>query len=151
MTNIRFRKSLAILAVAIVPVLSLTASPVEAKSKGSIEKMENALSAAGFVARPANTPARQAMLSRLPADKFARKVKDDKVLYVYADPKVCGCIYVGDQQAYGTFQRDAAAKKLADEQLWAAQDYNDPAWSWGAWGPWGGRYARFGFGHWRGW
>jgi hypothetical protein len=137
-------------AIATTAATLLTVSPAMAASKGSITKIENSLSAAGFEARPANTPKRQAMLVKLPADKFAMRTKADTIFYVYPDPKVCNCIYVGDQQAYGAYQKAVAAKKIADEQSLSAAEYNDPAWDWGAWGPWGHRFGHFGFGR-RGW
>ena len=55
--------------------------------------------------------------------------------YVYADPLVCRCLYVGSQQAYGQYRQNAQQQKLADEQATTAQMYSDPSWSWGAWGP----------------
>ncbi len=133
--------------VAVAALLPLAAAPAHAKSTKSIEKEENNLAAAGFIQRPANTPARTAMLARLPANKFVRRVNGDDVTYVYADPKACNCLYVGTQQAYGQFQQEMQAKKLADEREFAAQDYQDASWDWGAWGPWGGgwRFGRFGW------
>ena len=47
---------------------------------------EDKLSAAGFLIRPANIPEREAMLARLPANKFVRRTSGDSVHYVYADP-----------------------------------------------------------------
>jgi hypothetical protein len=66
-----------------------------------VERHEDNLAAAGFIVRPANTPERQAMLKRLPANRFIRRTDGDTVDYVYSDPLVCGCLYVGTQQAYG--------------------------------------------------
>jgi hypothetical protein len=64
------------------------------------------LAAAGFVVRPANTPARQAMLKRLPANRFVQRAHGDSIHYVYADPLVCSCLYVGTQHAYDQYKRD---------------------------------------------
>lgn len=102
-----------------------------------INKREDDLAAAGFIVKPANTPERQQMLSRLPPDKFVQRVHGDSVHYVYADPVVCHCLYVGTQQAYGQFKQHEQQQHLADEQMMTAQMYSDPAWNWGAWGPWG--------------
>jgi hypothetical protein len=148
MLSQNFIRSVSSLAVTATAGLLFAAAPANAASKGSIQKMEGRLAAAGFVARPANTPKRQAMIVRLPADKFATRTNGDTISYVYADPKVCNCIYVGDQQAYGVYQRAIAVQKLADEQRMTAEEFNDPAWEWGAWGMGGGR---FGFGGRRGW
>jgi len=116
----------------------------------AVSQREDNLAAAGFVVRPANTPARQAMLKRLPPHKFVQRGNGDHVHYVYADPLVCSCLYVGSQQAYNQFKRDQQQKQLADEQQMTAQMYSDSAWNWGAWGPWGAEYG-FGVGDDMGW
>ncbi len=59
----------------------------------------------------------------------------DDVHYVYADPLVCNCLYVGTQQAYGAFKQPEQQQYIGDEQELAASEYNDAAWNWGAWGP----------------
>ena len=109
------------------------------------EKDDN-LAAAGFIIRPANTPERQAMLAKLPPNHFVQRVKGDAVHYVYADPLVCGCLYVGSQQAYSQYKQHEQQQHLADEQQMTAQTYSDAAWNWGAWGPWGPEYG-FGYGY----
>jgi hypothetical protein len=106
-----------------------------------ISEHEDRLSAAGFIVRPANTPARQAMLHKLPADKFVRREHGDTIHYVYADPVVCGCLYVGTQEAYNKFKANELARQLVDEQQITADTYADAAWDWGAWGPWGAGFA----------
>jgi hypothetical protein len=112
-----------------------------------ITEHEDKLSAAGFVIKPANTPERQAMLTRLPAHKFVMRQNGDTIHYVYADPLVCGCLYVGTQQAYNQYKANQLAQHLADEQLMSAQAYSDATWSWPAWGPWGpGPVAGFVYG-----
>jgi hypothetical protein len=102
-----------------------------------VSEHEDNLAAAGFVVRPANTPERQDMLKRLPPHKFVQRVSGDTVHYIYADPLVCGCLYVGTQQAFAQYKLHEQQQNLADEQLMTAQTYSDPAWSWNAWGPWG--------------
>jgi hypothetical protein len=111
-----------------------------------ITQHEDNLAAAGFVVKPANTPERQAMLKRLPANHFVKRVHEDIVHYVYSDPLVCGCLYVGSQQAYDQYKRDQMERHLADEQQMTADTYSDAAWNWNAWGPWGPGYG-FGYGY----
>jgi len=116
-----------------------------------VAEHEDRLSAAGFIIKPANTPERQAMLARLPGDKFVMRQNGDSIHYVYADPLVCGCLYVGTQQAYNQYKTDELAQRLADEQQLTAQTYSDASWSWGAWGPWGpNQEFGFAYGSW-GW
>lgn len=100
-----------------------------------VAQKEDNLAAAGFMVRPANTPERQAMLSRLPPNHFVQRVHGESVTFVYADPLVCNCLYVGSQQAYDAYKAHQQQQRIADEQAMTAQSYSDSAWNWGAWGP----------------
>jgi hypothetical protein len=60
-----------------------------------VTQPEDNLAAAGFIIRPANTPERKAMLSRLPPNRFVKRKKGDIIHYIYADLLVGGCLYVG--------------------------------------------------------
>ena len=135
---------LGILAGLVLGVCALTACETQQQQ---VKQHEDLLSAAGFILRPANTPERQAMLKRLPPHKFVRRVNGDVVHYVYADPLVCGCLYVGSQQAYNQYKANELQRHLADEQQMTAETYSDAAWNWGAWGgPWGGPGFGFAYG-----
>lgn len=111
----------------------------------AIQSREDKLSAAGFIVKPANTPERQAMLKRLPPNQFVQRQNGDTIHYVYSDPIVCGCLYVGTQQAYNQYRANQLAQNLANEQQMNAQIYQDAAWNWNAWGPWGPVNPGFGF------
>lgn len=147
--NVRHKSILASALLGAVTILAI--QPALAKEKPSISRKENSLLAAGFEVRPANTPERQEMLSRLPKRTFVRNVQGDNVAYVYADPAGCNCLYVGTQQAYGTYQRDKQDARIAQQQEFAAQAYQDDRWNWGAWGPWGDSWGPWGFGWRHGW
>src|SRR4051812_269433 len=67
----------------------------------------NLFTAAGFVVQYANTPAKLAHLRRLPPDKMVTRSRNGKKYYVYADPTICQCAYVGTLQAYRNFQNGA--------------------------------------------
>ena len=97
------------------------------------EDRENLLSAAGFAVRPANTPARIASLRSLPANKVVQQTTSGTVRYVYADPLVCACLYVGDQAAFGRYRQEMFQRQLANEQSMTAQ-MNQSAWDEGPWG-----------------
>jgi hypothetical protein len=143
----------AILAVAIVAGMAVGAGSLTAceSPQQRVEQREDLLSAAGFIVRPANTPERQAMLHRLPPHKFVQRVNGDVIHYVYADPLVCGCLYVGTQQAYNQYKANQLQQNLADEQSMTAQTYSDASWNWGAWGPWTGPGFGFAYGPPYGW
>lgn len=100
-----------------------------------VQGRENMLAAAGFTIRPADTPARQAELKRLPPHKFIYQDHDGKTVYVYSDPTVCDCLYIGSEQAYQKYRQFAFQKQIADEQIEAAQMAPGWGWGWGAWGP----------------
>ena len=101
---------------------------------------EDMMTASGFKFVPVNTPARQAAFKTLPPHQFVRQIKDGKVIYVYADPTICACLYVGGQKAYGTYNRRRLDKRLADEQAQAAAENQMVVsemyggWDWGMWG-----------------
>ena len=118
---------LAVLALSLV--IAACQSPQQ-----KIAGKEDLLVAAGFKFRPADTPQRQATLRQLPPHMFSRQTRDGRVFYIYPDPTVCACLYVGDQAAYGTYRKYVFEKRLADEQALTA---NEMAMSWD-WGPWGG-------------
>jgi hypothetical protein len=99
-------------------------------------QQEDDLSAAGFSVRIADTAERQEMLNRLPANQFVQRVSGNSVHYVYADPVVCGCLYIGTQQDFDQYVRNQQLD-FAQAQRIAFLDFYDAAWNWDAWGPWG--------------
>jgi hypothetical protein len=104
--------------------------------QNDIIQHEDNLSGAGFVVRLANTAERQAMLHRLPANQFVRRESGGVILYVYADPVACSCLYVGNQQAFDRYVSNQQWDLYGQEKI-AALAYYDAAWNWDAWGPWG--------------
>ena len=104
--------------------------------KQKIADKENMLVASGFKFVPANTPQRQAAFQQLPPNRFSRQMRDGRVFYVYPDPKVCVCLYVGDQQAFATYRKNMFEKNLADEQAMTANEMAMNDWDWGPWGGW---------------
>lgn len=128
------RSSLACLSVLAGVGLLLTGCATPAQRA---EDQENLLAAAGFTQLPANTPERRNSLNALPPDRVVRTVHGDRVAYVFADPLVCDCLYVGDQRAWGNYQRELLQLHVAEEQEMAAQMNESAAmnWNWGPWGP----------------
>jgi hypothetical protein len=64
----------------------------------------NLFTASGFVVRYADTPAKWEHLKRFPPDKLVTRTRNGKKYYVYADPTICRCAYVGTPEAYRAFQ-----------------------------------------------
>ena len=103
--------------------------------KQDARKTESVLAAAGFQMKPADTPDRVAHLQLLRPFKMVPHDRNGTLLYVYADPKACKCIWVGDQAAYQRYQQLAIQQQLAQEQMMTAQMNEDAAMNWGLWGP----------------
>jgi hypothetical protein len=110
-----------------------------ASTKERVQEKEDLLAAAGFVMRPANTPARESELTSLPRHKFVTRVKGGNVEYLYADPVVCNCLYTGDQKAFGNYKHELFERHLANQQQLTAEMYQEPpGWWYGwRWRPWG--------------
>jgi hypothetical protein len=51
---------------------------------------------AGFVMRPANTAEQLERIKRVPPRRFVARIKNGKRYYIYADPELCKCVFVGD-------------------------------------------------------
>jgi hypothetical protein len=79
------------------------------------------LAAAGFRPVPANTPQRQATRARLPPHKFAHLTRNNTVVYFYADPTICVCLYFGSQAAYDRYRANVFQKNLANEQAFTTE------------------------------
>jgi hypothetical protein len=122
MTMLQIRATVAIIAACVA--VSACAAQVQNK--------EDMLAAAGFTLVPANTPQRQTALATLPPHKFVRQVRNNTVIFTYADPTICDCLYVGNQAVYDRYRSEVFAKNLANEQQMTAQ-INEM--NWGPWGP----------------
>ena len=97
-----------------------------------VEQKEDMLAAAGFTLVPANTPQRQASLASLPPHKFVHQVRNNVVIFTYADPTICDCLYVGNQAAYDRYRQEVFATNIANEQQMTAEMNNM---NWDGWGP----------------
>jgi len=95
---------------------------------------EQQLAAAGFEKKVADTPAKLAHLGTLtPARKLVSHRRDGRLYYVYADPVVCNCLYVGTAAQYQV----ALEKRRESEELVAMQQHlDDDSDVWNIWAPW---------------
>ena len=100
-----------------------------------IGRRESMLAAAGFRVQPASTPERVQSLQALPPNRFVVQEKDGKQVWLYADPVVCKCLYVGAPENYQAFHQLAFQQHLVDEQVEAAQlSYSGFGFGFGPWG-----------------
>ena len=68
------------------------------------EATDMKLADAGFIVRVADTPAKIARLRAVPARKFLRRVKAGRTTYMYVDPDLCKCVYLGGQDAMNNYR-----------------------------------------------
>jgi hypothetical protein len=132
----------AFLAVALVAAPLATAG-CETTAQ-SVQKQETSLTALGFVARPADTPVRAAMLAKLPPQKFLRRTHGTTIHYIYADPLDCHCLYVGSAKAFAQYRQLQQLRMAVKEtrntefaEAMAGSDYSNGEWDWGVWGGFG--------------
>jgi hypothetical protein len=100
------------------------------------QRTEELLSAAGFKSVPANTPAQQARLKALPANKITMVQRHGRDYFVFPDASQ-NVLYVGQKSQLQKYQA------LRGEQVRLAQDeMNNPMVSpeWDEWEPWTGPY-----------
>ena len=130
MTTVRKRRLLLVLATAFAVGGCAAMRRHEARDTGDL------LVAAGFRSKLADTPEREQRLRALPPLKMVSQSKDGHLVYRYADPYSCDCLYVGDEQAYAEYKRLALKKQVAEERLEAAEAEDSAAIDWSLWGPW---------------
>jgi hypothetical protein len=118
------------LPVGLVVAVMLTGCAAIQRSEA--RSTEQLLAAAGFVMRPADTAERQQHLAALPPYRLESRTKDGKVVYTYADPGGCHCLYVGGSKEYSEYQRLRVQSQIAADQAWAAQQTQM---DWDMWGP----------------
>jgi uncharacterized protein YceK len=87
------------------------------------------LIAAGFQQRLADSPERLAHLRTMTPLKLVARNNDGQVIYTFADPERCRCLYVGGAKEYAAYQQLAAQHEVNREV-----DSASPPW--GAWGSW---------------
>ncbi len=124
----------AILAAGAVLVLSGCAQEI-------ISQKSDMLVAAGFRVKTADTPERIRSLQTLPPNRLVQEQLNGHEVWVYSDPVVCRCLYVGTPEDYQHYQQLKFQQNIVNAQVEAAQ-LNSMGWGygpygWGPWGPWG--------------
>ena len=100
-----------------IPVLALgllACAPPTPAGYGPSAK-EDRLAAAGFKKRSIKTEAQLTDFSNYPAHMIRPTTYKGKKVYVYADPTICGCLYMGGTTAYNTYIRSATALNMQRE------------------------------------
>jgi hypothetical protein len=98
----------AVLVVA-AALLGAGCATIQRYQVGDTERM---LAAAGFQRHPSDAPARQEDLRSMPPYQIASRTKDDgAIVYTYADPDECRCVYVGGSEEYSRYERLRARRE----------------------------------------
>jgi hypothetical protein len=77
------------------------------------------LEQAGFIMRSADTPQKVARMNRLPPLQFLARNSPHGRYYLFADPKLCVCVFVGNEQALSNYKSQVMqvpASELAPTQ-----------------------------------
>jgi hypothetical protein len=90
---------------------------------------EQLLIAAGFQRREASNPAQHQDLTTMPPYKIVQRSRDGSVVYTFADPEHCHCLYVGGPNEFAEYQRLLVERE-------AAHDVSDGSLDWAGWGVW---------------
>ena len=126
--------------VFVAAVLAAGLCGCAALQRNAIADRESIFSAAGFSVLPADSQQRQDMLAKLAPNRVSQIIQGQYVTYVYPDPVICHCLYTGGQQAFAQYSAYVQQRRIADEEVTAAQINYSNGWDWGPWG---------GFGYWR--
>jgi len=104
----------------------LACNPLSPADYGPQAK-ENRLVAAGFKKRSIKTEAQLADFRSIPAHMIRPSTYKGRAVYVYADPTICGCLYMGGTTAYNTYISGAMGRDMRAEYKSETTDTPYPA------------------------
>ena len=106
-------------------------------AESSARNMEFQLHEAGFKILLADTKERQDLLTKLPPGKIARLPMGGTVYFMYPDPVVCSCLYVGREQEMQKLQKLAVDMQRSNQNTLIHEIGENEQAQWGPSGPWG--------------
>jgi len=77
-----------------------------------VRDTERMLVAAGFHMRLVDTPEPREDLRSIPPYRIVSRTKDHNVVYMYADPDNCHCVYVGGSKEYSEYERRRVEREI---------------------------------------
>jgi hypothetical protein len=92
------------MAVCKAHLLALLAFVLFGTGAGAQEVKDMDLEHSGFVMRPALTPQQLERVKLLPPHKFVARTKNGQRYFLYADPDLCQCVFVGNALAMANYQ-----------------------------------------------
>jgi hypothetical protein len=109
--------------------LALAMALVTFGAAAQTSKRDRLLEQSGFFMRPADTPRKVERMKLLPPLRFVARTTPRGRYYLFADPKLCVCVFVGNQQAMDNFQSQlikVPASELAPMQAMPASNGKPP-------------------------
>ena len=91
-------------------------------------RAEEALAAAGFQLKMADTSAKVERISRIPQKKVVRAMIKDREVYLWADAAGCQCYYAGTRQHYEQLRQNQREEKADRRTDWYNAQHDDPLW-----------------------
>jgi len=86
---------------------------------------EEALAAAGFQLKMADTPAKLDRINRMPQKQVVRGMVKDREIYLWADAAGCQCYYVGSLQNYEQLRHNQREEKADRRINFTTPDFSD--------------------------
>lgn len=87
---------------------------------------EEALVAAGFKLKMADTQAKVERISRIPQKKVVWAMIKDREVYLWADAAGCRCYYKGTRRNYEQLLQNQREEKAEQRSYWYEAQHDDP-------------------------
>jgi hypothetical protein len=120
--------------VVVLSILIITLAGCATLRNKRAVNMEEVLYKAGFQMKPADTPEKLAHLKTLPQRKIIPHVRKGIPRYAYADAEGCQCLYLGDRDAFQSFQHILLEKEVAEHEYVAGENVEYVEIDWDMWG-----------------
>jgi hypothetical protein len=125
------RRSATMRRTVFLAMILLTVTGCATIRAGETRSTEQTLAATGFPMKAPGTPEKVANLRAFTPKKMTVQRRGAEPYYVYADPDLCNCIYMGTEVQYQKYLGRLMRKELADAQAEASMDWGlSDLWPW---------------------
>jgi hypothetical protein len=114
--------------VILLPGLFMALAGCAGKPVNKVLQAEEALAAAGFQLKMADTPAKLERIGRIPQKKVVRAMIKDRDVYLWADAAGCRCYYSGTPQNYQKLLHNQQEAQAERRTYWYEAQHDDPLW-----------------------
>jgi hypothetical protein len=105
-------------------VAALTVAGCAGPPKDPTFQQMNALAAAGFDLKMADTQAKLERIKKLPHLRLAQVEYKGRQVYIYTDAQGCQCLYLGDKNAYQRLIDQPRQQKIDQRSGWYQDQSN---------------------------